>query len=131
MLNRFSSLILALLLGSSSTLAGTATRQGEHPCEMAGMEMAPAVETIPCCKGHESVFVLSQSESSKCCFTSPQETGLRETAFNLNARYFSIAVTHPEVEHSPLPLLTRYQSSYSQVLLDLQHSYIRNLSFLI
>ena len=129
MLKRFSSLILALLLGGSA-LAGTATRQGDHLCEMAGM--APAIETTPCCKEHESLFVLSEYESSEpCCFTTPQETGSRGTTFNLTARYFSIAVNYPEVEHSSLTLLTPFRSSYSQVLPDLQHSYIRNLSFLI
>jgi hypothetical protein len=129
MLKRFSSLILALLLGGSA-LAGTATRKGDHLCEMAGT--APAIETTPCCKEHESLIVLSQSRSSEqCCFTTPKETGFRETAFNLRARFSSIAVTYPEVEHSSLTLLTSYQSSYSQVLPDLQHSYIRNLSLLI
>lgn len=127
MLKRFSSLILALLLGGSA-LAGTATRHGEHLCEIAGM--APAIETTPCCKEHESLFILSQFRSSEqCCFTTPKETGFRETAFNLSARFFSIAATHPEVEHSSLTLLTLHLSSYSPVLPDLQHS--RNLSLLI
>lgn len=130
MLKRFTSLILALLL-SGSALAGPGVRHGEHLCEMAGMEMAPAVETIPRCTEHEAVFVLSESRSSECCFTSPQETAVRETAFNLNARYFSIAVTHPKVEHSSLTLLAPYRSLYSPVLSDLQHSYIRNSSLLI
>ena len=129
MLKRFSSLILALLLGGSA-LADTATRHGEHLCEMAGM--APAIETAPCGKEHESLIVLSEAEGSEqCCFTTPKETGFRETRFNLSARFFSIAVTYPEVEHSSLTLLTPYRSSYSQVLPDLQHSYIRNLSLLI
>ena len=129
MLKRFSSLILALLLGGSA-LAGAATRQGDHLCEMAGM--APAIETTPCCKEHESLFVLSEYESSdQCCFTTPQETGSRGTTFNLTARYFSIAVNHPAVEHSSLPVLKAHQSSYSQVLPNLQDSYIRNLSLLI
>ena len=129
MLKRFSSLILALLL-CGSALAGTATRQGDHLCEMA--VMAPAIETTPCCKEHESLFIQSQFRSSEqCCFTTPKETGFRETAFNLSARFFSIAVTYPEVEQSSLTLLTPHRSSYSQVLPDLQHTYIRNLSLLI
>lgn len=129
MLKRFSSLILALLLGGSA-LAGTATRHGEHFCELAGT--APVIETTSCSKEHERLFILSQFRSSEqCCFTTPKETGIRETAFNLNASYFSIAVTHQEVEHSSLTPLTPYRSSYSPVLPDLQHSYIRNLSLLI
>ena len=131
MLKRFSSLILALLLGGSA-LAGTATRQRDHLCEMAGMDMAPEIEITPWCEEHEGLFVLRESRSSdQCCFTGPQETGIRETAFNLNASYFSIAVTHQEVEHLSLTPLTPYRSSYSPVLPDLQHSYIRNLSLLI
>lgn len=131
MLKRFSSLILALLLGGSA-LAGTATRHRVHLCEMADMDIAPAIETTPGCKEHESLFILSQFRSSEqCCFTTPKETGFRETAFNLSARFFSTAVTYPEVEHSSLTLLTPYRSSYSPVLPDLQHSYIRNLSLLI
>ena len=127
MLKQFSSLILALLLGGSA-LAGTATRHGEF-CEIAGT--APSFETTLCSKEHESIFILSQFRSSEqCCFTTPKETGFRETAFNLSARFFSIAVTYPEVEHS-LTLRTPYRSFYSQVLPDLQHSYIRNLSLLI
>jgi hypothetical protein len=131
MVKRFSSLILALLLGGSA-LAGTATSQGYHLCEMTGMDMAPRIETTPCCKEYESLFVLSEFRfSEQCCFTTPKETGFRETAFNLSARFFSIAVTYSEVEHSSLTLLTPYRSSYSQVLPDLQHSYIRDLSLLI
>lgn len=129
MLKRFSSLILALLLGGSA-LAGTATRHREDFCDIA--ETAPSIETAACSKEHESLFIPSQFRSSEqCCFTIPKETGFRETAFNLSARFFSIAVTYPEVEHSSLTVLTPYRSLYSQVLPDLQHSYIRNLSLLI
>jgi hypothetical protein len=131
MLKRFSSLILALLLGGSA-LAGTATRHEERLCEMAGIDMVPAIETTPCCKEHNRLFVLSQFRSSEqCCFTTPQETGSRGTTFNLSARYFSIAVNHPAVEHFSLPVLRAHHSSYSQVLPNLQDSYIRNLSLLI
>ena len=129
MLKRFSSLILALLLGGSA-LAGTAARHGEHFCEIA--DTAPSIETTACSNEHESLFILSQFRSSEqCCFTTPKETGFRETAFNLSARFFSIAVTYPEVEHSSLTLLTPSRPFYSQVLPDLQHSYIRNLALLI
>lgn len=131
MLKRFSSLILVLMLGGS-VLAAPALQLDEHGCEMAGMEMTPGMETTPCCKEHESPFILSESRSSEqCCFTTPQETGSQGATFNLSARSFSIAVTHPAVGQSPLPLLGPYQSSYSQVLPDLQHCYIRNLSLLI
>ena len=40
MLKRFSSLILALVIGSS-VLAGSARVQDEHVCQMAGTEMMP------------------------------------------------------------------------------------------
>jgi hypothetical protein len=130
MLKRLSSLILALLLGGT-TLAGTATRHGEHLCEMAGTGMDPGVETTPCCTKHETGLVLSESRSSECCFTNTPENGVRETAFNVNARHFSIAVSHPETEHSSTTLVRPFRSSYEQVLPDLQHSYLRNLSFLI
>lgn len=131
MLKRFSSLILALLLGGNA-LAGTAARHGERLCEIAGMEMTPAVEITPNCKEHESRFVLSEPAPSKqCCFTSPQETGSRGTTFNLSARYFSIAISHPAADRSSLPVLKAHRSSYSQVLPNLQDSYIRNLSLLI
>ena len=131
MLKRFSSLILALLLGGSA-LAGTATRLGQHLCETSGTEMAPAIETTQCGKEHESLFIPGQFRSSEqCCFTTPKETGFRETAFNLSTRFFSIAVTYPAVEHSSLTVPTPYRSFYSQDPRDLQHSYIRNLSLLI
>jgi hypothetical protein len=133
MLKRLSSLILALMLGGS-VLAGTARLQKEHVCEMVGMEMMPGMETMPCCKEHESPFVLSESRSSKqCCFTIPKETGSRGTTFNLRAPSFSIDVIHPAVVQSPLAAPWPYQSSYSaEVFLpDLQCSYIRNLSLLI
>ena len=131
MLNRYSSLILALVIGGS-VLAAPAPRLGEHDCEMAGVERVPGIETTPSCKEHESLFILSESRSSEqCCFTTPQETGSQGTTFNLSARSFSIAVTHPAVGQSPSPVLRLYQSSYSQVLPDLQDSYIRNLSLLI
>src|SRR5512145_1982323 len=92
MLKRFSSLILALLLGGSA-LADTAKRYGEHFCEIAGT--APSIETTTCSIEHESLFILSQFRSSEqCCFTTPKETGFRETAFNLSARFFSIAGTY-------------------------------------
>ena len=125
MVKRFSTLILALLLGGSA-LARTATRNGEHVCEKAAMEAMPG------CEAHQSLYVLSESSSSEeCCFITPQETGSRGTTFNLRAPSFSIAVVHPAVVQSPPPVLKAHQSSYSAVLHDLQASYIRNLSLLI
>ena len=133
MLKRFSSLILALMLGGS-VLAGTARLHQEHACEMAGMEMMPGMETMPCCKEHQSRSVASESSSSEqCCFTIPQETGSSGTTFNLRPPSFSIAVIHPAVVRSPMTLPRPYECSYStQVFLpNLQASYIRNLSLLI
>jgi hypothetical protein len=132
MLKRFSSLILALMLGGS-VLAGTARLQKEHVCEMAGMEM-PGMETMPCCKEHQSRSVASESSSSEqCCFTIPQETGSSGTTFNLRPPSFSIAVIHPAAAQSPITLPQPYERAYStQVFLpNLQATYIRNLSFLI
>lgn len=45
MLKRFSSLILALVIGSS-VLAGTARPGNEHVCKMAGMGMMPGTEMM-------------------------------------------------------------------------------------
>src|SRR6266496_1388504 len=112
MLKRFSSLILALMLGGS-VLAGTARLQKEHVCEMASMEM-PGMETMPCCKGHESPFVLNESSSSgQCCVTIPQETGSRGTTFNLRSPSFSIAVIYPAIVQSPITLPKLYERPYS------------------
>ena len=132
MLKRFSSLILALMLGGS-VLAGTAQLHTEHVCEMAGMEMMPGMETMPCCKAHEGQSVANTSPSEQCCFTIPQETGSSGTTFNLQAPSSSIAVIHPALLQSPLPELKPYECSYSTAVFlpNLQASYIRNHSFLI
>jgi hypothetical protein len=131
MLKRFSSLILALLIGSS-VLAGTARLHDEHVCQMGGMEAMPGMETMPCCK--ESAAVESESGSpEQCCINIPQETGSRGATFNLRPPSFSIAIIHPAVVQSPLTVPKPYECSYStQVFLpNLQASYIRNLSILI
>lgn len=133
MLKRISSLILALMLGGS-VLAGTARLYKEHACDMAGMEMMPGMEIMPCCKEHENLFVLNEASfSEQCCVTIPPEPGSRGTVFNLRAPSFSIAVIHPGVVQSPLAAPRPYQSADSgEVFLpDLQSSYIRNLSLLI
>ena len=72
MLKRFSSLILALVIGGS-VLAGTARLHDEHVCQMAGMEAMPGMETMPCCKKDETQSVVSESGSSEqCCVTIPR-----------------------------------------------------------
>jgi hypothetical protein len=133
MLKRFSSLILALLIGSS-VLAGTARLQDEHVCQMAGMEAMPGMETMPCCKKNQSASVDSDSRSpGECCISIPPETGSSGTTFNLRPPSFSIAVIHPAIVQSPLAAPRPYECNYStQVFLpNLQASYIRNLSILI
>jgi hypothetical protein len=133
MLKRFSSLILALVIGSS-VLAGTARVQDEHVCQMAGMEGMPGMATMPCCKKDQRASVEGESGSpGECCVTIPPETGSSGTTFNLRAPSFSIAVVHPAVVQSPLAAPKPYECSYStQVFLpNLQASYIRNLSLLI
>ena len=133
MLKRFSSLILALLIGSS-VLAGTARLQDEHVCQMEGMEAMLDVEAMPCCKRNQSASVDSESGSQEqCCVNIPPETSSRGTAFNLRAPTFSITVIHPAIVQSPLAATKRTECSCSpQVFLpNLQASYIRNLSILI
>ena len=156
MLKRFSSLILALVIGSS-VLAGTARPSNEHVCKMAGMGMIPAIErmdhgtmdhgtmdhdmetmpgmeTMPCCKKHATQSVSSESGSSgQCCVNIPQENGSSRTTFNLRPPSFSVAIIHPAILQSPLAAPKPYECSYStEVFLpNLQASYIRNLSILI
>jgi hypothetical protein len=130
MLKRFSSLILALMIGGS-VLAGTARLHDEHVCQMAGMEAMPGME---CCKTDETRSVVSEPVSSEqCCVTIPQETGSNGRTFNLRAPSFGIAVIHPAVVQSPLAAPKPTECSFSpQVFLpNLQASYIRNLSLLI
>lgn len=130
MLKRFSSLILALVIGGG-VLAGTARLHDEHVCQMAGMEAMPGME---CCKKDETPSVMSESGSSgQCCVTIPQETGSSGTTFNLRPPSFSIAVIHPAIAQSPVTAPEPYECSFStQVFLpNLQASYIRNLSLLI
>ncbi len=159
MLKRFSSLILALMLGGS-VLAGTARLHDEHVCKMAGgemmaadmqtmpgmdetmpdmedmpgMEMMPGMEAMPCCQKDEGQSAAGESGSAgDCCVTIPQETGSSGTTFNLRSPSFSIAVIHPAVVQSPLPAPKPYEcsSSTEAFLPNLQASYIRNLSLLI
>src|SRR6266498_3803426 len=147
MLKRFSSLILALMLGGS-VLAGTARLHDEHVCKMAGGEMMaadmqtmpgmdetmPDMEAMPCCQKDEGQSAAGESGlAGDCCVTIPQETGSSGTTFNLRSPSFSIAVIHPAVVQSPLPAPKPYEcsSSTEAFLPNLQASYIRNLSLLI
>lgn len=133
MLKRFSSLILALVIGGS-VLAGTPRLHDEHVCKMAGMEGLPGMATMPCCKKHETQSVQGESGSpGPCCVNIPQEARSSGTAFKLRPPAFSIAVIHPAVMQSPTAAPKLYECSYStEVFLpNLQASYIRNHSFLI
>jgi len=133
MLKRFSSLILALVIGGS-VMAGTARLRDEHVCQMAGMEGMPGMETMPCCKKNQSASVDSESGSpDQCCISIPQETGSSGTTFNLRPPSFSVAVIHPAIVQSPPIPPNPYECSYSPqvVLPNLQASYIRNLALLI
>jgi len=133
MLKRFSSLILALVIGGS-VFAGTARLKDEHVCPMAGMEATAGMETMPCCLKNQSASVDSESGTQgECCINIPQETGSRGATFNLRPPSFSLAIIHPAVVQSPLAVPKPYECSYSpQVFLpNLQASYIRNLSILI
>ena len=133
MLKRFSSLILALVIGSS-VLAGTARIEDEHACQMAGMEAMPGMETMPCCKKNRSASIVSEPDSpGSCCVNIPPEPGSSGTMFNLRPPSFSVAVIHPAIVQSPTIPPKPYECSYSpQVFLpNLQASYIRNLSLLI
>ena len=133
MLKRFSSLILALLLGGS-VLAGTAQLRDEHVCQMAGMEAMPGMATMPCCKKNQSASVDSEAGApGECCVNIPQETGSSGTTFNLRPPSFSVAVIHPAVVQSPPAPPKPYECSFSTkvFLPNLQASYIRNLSLLI
>ena len=133
MLKRFSSLILALVIGGS-VLAGTARLQDEHVCKMAGMEAMPGMASMPCCKKNQSASVESESGTpGECCINIPPETGSSGTTFNLRPPSFGIAVIHPAIVQSPPAAPEPYECSYStQVFLpNLQSTYIRNLSLLI
>jgi len=133
MLKRFSSLILALLIGTS-VLAGTARLHDEHVCQMADLAAMPGMETMSCCKKNQSASVDSESgPAEQCCVSIPPETSSRGATFNLRAPYFSIAVIHPAVVRSPLAAPKRTECSYSPLVFlpNLQASYIRNLVILI
>jgi len=131
MLKRFSSLILALVIGSS-VLVGAARLEDEHACQMAGMEAG--METMPCCKKSERASVESESgRREECCVTIPQGPGSSGTTFKLRPPSSGIAVSHPAVVQSPLVSPKPYQCSHAtEVFLpNLQASYIRNLALLI
>lgn len=133
MLKRFSSLIMALVIGGT-VLAVPALRHDEHVCKMAGMEMMAGMETMPCCKKDETQSAVSESGTmGLCCVTIPQAPGSSGATFKLRPPSFSVAVVHPALVQSPITLPKPYERPYStQVFLpNLQASYLRNLSFLI
>lgn len=109
MLKRSSSLILALMLGSS-VMAGTACLRNKQVCQMADMDAMPGMETMPCCNENQSASNASESGSrEQCCVNIPQETGSRGATFNLSPPSFSIAVIHPR-SCSPLWLRRSHTS---------------------
>jgi hypothetical protein len=133
MLKRFSSLILALVIGGS-VMAATSRPQDEHVCQMAGMEAMAGSGAMSCCKKNPSASVDTESGSTgQCCVSIPQETGSSGTTFNLRPPSFSVAVIHPAIVQSPTIPPHPYECSYSPQLFlpNLQASYIRNLSLLI
>jgi hypothetical protein len=132
MLKRFSSLMLALVIGGS-VLAGTARVRNEHVCQMAGMEAMPGMETMTCCKAEQTQGDQSEVNTPACCVIESQEPGPAGSTFSPRPPSFSVAVIHPALVQSPLTLPKPYECSYStQVFLpNLQASYIRNLSLLI
>ena len=159
MLKRFSSLILALAIGSS-VLAGTVRPSNEHVCKMAGMGSTPGaammdhdMEIMPSMQMRTASPALSQSHEmmpgmetmpccknhktrsilSECCINIPQETGSSGTTFNLRLPSFSVAVIHPAIVRPPITAPKPYEFLYSTevFLRNLQTSYLRNLSFLI
>ena len=132
MLKRFSSLILALLIGGS-VFAGPALGHDEHVCQMPGMEEMPGMAAMPCCK-HETPIVVSEpGPRGQCCVTIPQGPGSSGTTFNLRPPSFNLAVIHPAAVQPPMTAPEPYVCSPStQVFLpNLQASYIRHLSLLI
>ena len=133
MLKRFSSLIMALVIGGT-VLAVPALRHDEHVCKMAGMEMMPGMETMPCCEKDGTQSAVSESGNmGVCCVTIPRAPGSSGTTFKLRPPSFSVAVVQPALVQSPVTLPKPYERPYStQVFLpNLQASYLRNLSFLI
>lgn len=132
MLKRVSSLALAILLGGS-VLVGAAKIRGEHACEMAGMEMMPGMDTMPCCKDEQpGAVVIKSAKEGFCCVTIPRAPGSKGISFRLPSPDFGIANVHPAVSQSPLVPPKTFESYSNEVCLpDLQGSYILNHSLLI
>lgn len=129
---RLSSLALIFLL-AGSVFAGAARVRDEHVCAMAGMEMMPGMETMPCCKEEQvNAPNLGRDAMGGCCIAIPQAPGSSGTTFRLSLPSFSVAVVHPAVVQSPSILSKNYERLSTQVFLpNLQATYIRNLSILI
>lgn len=131
MLKRLSSLVLVILL-VGSVFAGAAPVRDEHVCAMAGMEMMPGMETMPCCKEEQVNTPELVRDEMRCCIAIPQAPGSSGTTFRLTLPSFSIAVAHPAIVQSPSILSKNYERCSTQVFLpNLQATYIRNLSILI
>ena len=92
MLKRFSSLILALMLGGS-VLAGTARLHDEHVCKMAGVEMMSAGiktmpgmetmagmdETMPDMEDMPGMEMIPGMETMPCCHKDEAESAVSES----------------------------------------------------
>ncbi len=92
MLKRFSSLILALMLGGS-VLAGTARLHDEHVCKMAGVElmsagiktmpgmetMAGMDETMPDMENMPGMEMMPGMETMPCCQKDEAESAVSES----------------------------------------------------
>lgn len=86
---------------------------------------------MPGCRAPQ-VPKLEHDEMSNCCVAIPQAPGSSGMTFKLSPPSFSVAVLHPAIEKSPSTLSTGYERSSSHLFkLNLQTSYIRNLSLLI
>ena len=131
MLKRLSSLVLVILL-VGSVFAGAARVRDEHVCAMAGMEMMPGMETMPCCKEEQVNAPEFMRDEMRCCIAIPQAPGSSGTTFRLTPPSFNIAVVHPAMVQSPSILSKTYERSSTKFFLpNLQATYIRNLSILI
>ena len=133
MLKRLSSLVLVLVV-VGSVMAGTPRVRSGHVCKMAGMEMMPGMETMPCCEEEQAKAAAAESDTmGVCCVAIPRAPGSSATTFKLSPPSFSVAVVHPTIAHSALMPPKRFECPYSNEIFlpNLQATYLRNLSLLI
>jgi hypothetical protein len=133
MLNRFTSIVLALVFVGSVT-AGTRQALGTHVCPMAGIEMVDGMGKLPSCNREQGEAAIADSgDLGLCCFTIPTAPGSTETRFGLSPHSFSSAAVHPTIVQFPLAMLRLYECrDFTGVFIpNFQASYLRNLSFLI